>query len=258
MPNYRRADIPGATYFFTLVSYRRQKILCNNNIRIALRDAIVNTRTKLPFTIDAWVLMPDHLHVIWTLPENDRAYSVRWSMIKRLVTQRVAGCGDGAHGDFGAHDAPYGVSRQGDIGAHGAPYDGHGRSNEESALDCRVRHAHHHHNHPNQPHGAPYDGVVDVGCAVRTDRFHGAAVSASRLKRREGNIWQRRFWEHRVRDQADLNRCMDYLHWNPVKHGYVERVHDWPYSTFHRFVREGLYTENWGGQGVDEDGVFVE
>ena len=251
MPNYRRTDIPGATYFFTLVSYRRQKILCNENIRIALRDAIVSTRTKLPFTIDAWVLMPDHLHTIWTLPEGDNAYSVRWSMIKRLVTQSV---GDG----FGAHGAPYDLSRDGVIGAHGAPYEGNGISIEESLLDCRVRRAHHDHNHPNQPHGAPYDGVVDVGCAMRTDRSHGAPVSASRLKRREGNIWQRRFWEHQVRDQVDFNRCMDYLHWNPVKHGHAGRVADWPYSTFHRFVREGLYTEDWGGSGVVDGGAFGE
>jgi putative transposase len=220
MPNYRRADIPGGTYFFTLVSYRRQKILCNDNIRIALRDAIVTTRTKLPFTIDAWVLMPDHLHTIWTLPEGDNAYSVRWSMIKRLVTQSV---GDG----FGAHGAPYGLSRDGVIGAHGAP------------------------------NGGVHDNGF-VGCAVRTDRSHGALVSASRLKRREGNIWQRRFWEHQVRDQVDFNRCMDYLHWNPVKHGHAGRVADWPYSTFHRFVREGLYTDDWGGSGVVDGGAFGE
>ena len=213
MPNYRRADIPGGTYFFTLVSYRRQKILCNENIRIALRDAIVTTRTKLPFTIDAWVLMPDHLHTIWTLPENDNAYSVRWSMIKRLVTQRVAG-------DDGAHGAPYGLSSDGG------------------------------------------NGVIDVGCAVRTgvdSNAHGSCeVSASRLKRREGNIWQRRFWEHQVRDQDDLNRCLDYLHGNPLKHGHVVRVVDWPYSTFHRFVREGLYPEGWGGGEVDDGSVFGE
>ena len=98
MPNYRRAAITCGTYFFTLVTYRHQKILCHENIRTALRDAIVTTRTKLPFTIDAMVLMPDHLHAIWTLPENDNAYSVRWSMIKRLVTQRVGG----VHGAFGA------------------------------------------------------------------------------------------------------------------------------------------------------------
>ena len=213
MPNYRRAAISGGTYFFTLVTSRRQKILCHDNFRTALRDAITTTREKMPFAIDAMVLMPDHLHAIWTLPENDHDYSARWSMIKRLVTQRLGGV-------VGAHGAPYVLPSDGVVGAHGAPYgDGGG------------------------------DGFV--GCAVRTGISHGPRVSASRIKRREGAIWQRRFWEHQVRDQAELNRCLDYLHWNPVKHGIVNKVSDWPYSTFHRFVREGVYAQDWGGQGVD-------
>jgi putative transposase len=180
MPNYRRAAVPGGTYFFTLTSYQRRNILCNDEVRIALRDSIRTTQAKHPFTIDAWVLMPDHLHCIWILPPGDDGYSIRWSMIKRLVTQRVGFTG-----------------------------------------------------------GAPY-------------------VSASREKRREGHCWQRRFWEHWVRDENDLNRCRNYLHWNPVKHGHVSRVADWPYSTFHRFVREGMYTEDWGGQGIDDGGSFGE
>jgi len=224
MPDYRRAAIPGGTYFFTLVTNRRQQILCNENIRTALHDAIATTRAKSPFTIDAMVLMPDHLHAIWTLPENDHAYSVRWSMIKRLVTQAV-----------GAPGTPYGFSREEVAGAHGAPYGG-------SQLEGRVRRAHQ--DHSNRIRG------VDGGCSP--------PASASRLKRREGLIWQRRFWEHRVRDQADLNRCIDYLHWNPVKHGYVSRVADWPFSTFHRFVRNGIYPEDWGGEGVVVDGAFGE
>ncbi len=61
-----------------------------------------------------------------------------------------------------------------------------------------------------------------------------------------------------MRDQVDFNRCMDYLHWNPVKHGHAGRVADWPYSTFHRFVREGLYTDDWGGSGVVGGGAFGE
>ncbi len=196
MPNYRRADVSGGTYFFTLVTHRRQKVLCHDNVRRALRNAIETTRIKLPFTIHAWVLMPDHLHTIWTLPENSDNYSARWSMIKRLVTQSV--------------------------GAHGAPY----RNRDGSGA-----------------HGAPYNA---------------GPLSASRVKRREGHFWQRRFWEHLVCDQEDLNRCLDYLHWNPVKHGYVSQVADWPYSTFHRFVREGVYPKGWGGQGVDSDGAFGE
>jgi putative transposase len=214
MPDYRRARTPGATYFFTLVSYQRRPSLCDDPVRAALRDAITIVRREHPFTIDAWVLLPDHLHCIWTLPEHDHAYSVRWSMIKRLVTQRV-----------GAHGAPYNIG-----GAY--PYYHNGR----------VRRAHH--RDPTQIHP--------------DHREDFPIVSASRLRRREGAIWQRRFWEHRVSDQADRNRCIDYLHWNPVKHGHVDRVVDWPYSTFHRFVREGLYPEDWGGQGVIEDGAFGE
>lgn len=222
MPNYRRADIPGATYFFTVVSHRRRPMLCDDTVRMALRQAITAVKNKHAFTIDAWILLPDHLHCIWTLPENDYAYSVRWSMIKRLVTQAVGARGAPCGGDAG-------------FGAHGALY-------EDSLLEGRVRRAHR--EYPEQIHP--------------DHRVHYPHVLASRMRRREGCIWQRRFWEHRIRDQSELNRCLDYLHWNPVKHGYVSRVADWPYSTFHRFVRQGVYPEDWGGQGVVENGAFGE
>ena len=216
MPDYRRVKTPGATYFFTLVSYQRRPILCDDAVRVALREAITTVRREHPFTIEAWVLLPGHLHCIWTLPEHDHAYSVRWSMIKRLVTQRV--------------------------GAHGAPFYGCGSTQDMPHQCRRVRHAHH--RDPTQ---------------VQSENRRGLPIlSASHLRRREGAIWQRRFWEHRVRDQADLTRCIDYLHWNPVKHGHVNRAVDWPYSTFHRFVRQGLYPVDWGGQGVIGDGAFGE
>jgi len=224
MPSYRRADTSGATYFFTVVSHQRRPILCDDAVRTALRQAITAVRNKHPFAIDAWVLLPDHLHCIWTLPENDHAYSVRWSMIKRLVTQAV-----------GAHGTPYGFSREEVAGAHGAPYGG-------SQLEGRVRRAHQ--DHSNLLRGA--------------DPGNSTPISASRMRRREGCIWQRRFWEHCVRDQAGLNRCLDYLHWNPVKHGHVSRVAEWPFSTFHRYVRNGIYPEDWGGEGVVVDGAFGE
>ena len=70
--------------------------------------------------------------------------------------------------------------------------------------------------------------------------------NASRIRRRERGIWQRRFWEHTVRDEDDLKRCFDYIHWNPVKHGLVERVQDYPWSTFHRHARQGEYDLVWG------------
>lgn len=83
------------------------------------------------------------------------------------------------------------------------------------------------------------------------------ALILSRHLRREAALWQRRFWEHRIRDQRDYQRHLDYLHWNPVKHGLVERVVDWPWSSFHRLVREGMYPEDWGG-GADDAGAFGE
>ena len=195
MPDYRRSSTPGATYFFTLVTYRRHKILCNDEIRVALRHAIRTAQTRWSFTIEAWVLMPDHLHTIWTLPPDDADYSKRWSMIKRLVTKSVGAV----------------------TGAHGAPY---------SCVGCTPR-------------------VFAPRHAVRTN-----SLSESRKKRREGGIWQRRFWEHQVLDASDLNRCLDYLHWNPVKHGHVSQVADWPFSTFHRFVRQERYPQDWGGGAV--------
>lgn len=88
MPNYRRANIQGGTYFFTVVTYRRQTFLCNENVRKALRDGIRNTQTMHPFTIDAWVLLLDHIHCIWTLPPNDANFGMRWAMIKRFVTKQ--------------------------------------------------------------------------------------------------------------------------------------------------------------------------
>ena len=77
------------------------------------------------------------------------------------------------------------------------------------------------------------------------------SVSASRAGRRERGIWQRRFWEHMLRDQDDFNRHADYIHWNPMKHGWVRRVGDWPHSSFHDYVRRGIYPPDWGGVADD-------
>jgi putative transposase len=86
MSRYRRADTPGATYFFTVVTYRRRSILCDGPVRAALRDAIKTVQSRHPFTVDAWVLLPDHLHCIWTLPPGDADFPMRWGLIKRLVS----------------------------------------------------------------------------------------------------------------------------------------------------------------------------
>lgn len=169
MSNYRRANTEGGTYFFTVVTCRRRKILTMRAARSALRASIDDVRQYHPFVIDAWVLMPDHLHCIWTLPEGDRDFSKRWGLIKTGFTKRTKSL------------------------------------------------------------------------------FHNQAwMNNSRQRKRESTIWQRRFWEHEIRDHRDYLAHMDYLHFNPVKHGLVNRVVEWPYSTFHRYVSRGVYPETWG------------
>ena len=168
MSRYRRARA-GQTYFFTLISFRRRPILCHASIRDALRSALIEVRQCRPFDIDAWVLMPDHLHCIWTLPVSDNDYSTRWALIKRLVSRSCATL------------------------------------------------------------GAP------------------RPASTSRNKHRDATIWQRRFHEHMIRDDWDFERHADYIHFNPVKHGHAESVAAWPFSTFHRYVRDGVYPVDWGG-----------
>lgn len=132
MSNYRRSNIAGGTYFFTVNSFRRRLILTTASLRDALRTAIQNTRLTPPFEIDAWVLLPDHLHCMWTLPEGDANFSIRWSMIKRMVSQA---CAD----DFGVED-----------------------------------------------------------------------LSASGTQRNESAIWQRRFWEHQIRDNESKGSASNY------------------------------------------------
>ena len=181
MSRYRRADTPGATYFFTIVTYRRQPFLCDPDVRIALREAITKVRKLYPFHIDGWVLLPDHLHAIWTLPPGDAFFPLRWQQIKRGVTRS---CGE---------------------------------------------------------------------------RLHRAAwMTKSKTRHRESTLWQRRYWEHQIRDDADFERHMDYLHYNPVKHGLVKRVRDWPYSSFHRHVAAGVYREEWSEEATTDAINFGE
>ena len=185
VPNYRRANVLGGTYFFTVVTYRRQRFLCDDDVRIALRAGIEKTRQCLPFDIDAWVLLPDHLHStagmqevgqrmeqlpsIWTLPPGDADFGKRWGLIKRHVSKH---CGD-----------------------------------------------------------------------IKRDNW----MNDSKRKRNESTLWQRRFWEHQIRDERGYKHHVDYVHFNPVKHGIVDRVADWPHSTFHRFVNDGVYAMDWAG-----------
>jgi putative transposase len=171
MSHYRRANTKDATYFFTVVTYRRQPLLCDTKVRDALRKAIESVRINRPFKIDAWVLLPDHLHCIWTLPSDDADYAIRWGLIKRSVS---------------------------------------------------------------------------LACATDYKRLDW--MSASKRKHRESTLWQRRYWEHRIRDDQDFTRHVDYIHYNPVKHGLCEQVVDWPYSTFHRYVARGEMGIDWGGR----------
>jgi putative transposase len=170
MPEYRRNYVPGGSYFFTFVTHERLPLFEVEQNRHLLREAIQDIREKRPFTNVAMVLLPDHLHCVWTLPEGDYDYSLRMGLIKEAFTRAFLASG----------------------GLEGA-------------------------------------------------------MSESRQRHRERAVWQRRFWEHTCRDQDDLNRCIDYVHWNPVKHGLVSLPRDYPWSSFHRYVEHGLYPLDWGG-----------
>lgn len=169
MSDYRRCYMPGGSYFFTVVTERRAAILANDPARNCLREAIRHCQQHLPFHLDALVMLPDHLHAIWTLPQDDCDYSKRWGIIKKHFTQNWLAMG-------GAEQA----------------------------------------------------------------------VTASRLRYRRRGIWHRRFWEHALRGERDYQNHFDYLHWNPVKHGLVKNVRDWPYSSFHHWVKQGFYPDGWG------------
>ncbi len=169
MPQYIRSYTEGATYFFTLVSYNRRKILCENDFLKAFKNSIKLIQQQYPFEIIAWVQLPDHLHCIWQMPENDANYSMRWSQIKRLTTQA-----------------------------------------------CPQYH------------------------------LPIAKLSQSKINRNERGVWQRRFSEHQINSEANFIKHMDYIHYNPMKHGLVDKVSDWNYSSFHRYVRQGIYSADWG------------
>ena len=169
MTDYRRNRLEGGTYFFTVNLLDRRSDLLVRSID-DLRSAVRLSLTVAPYHIDAWVVLPDHLHCVWTLPNGDADFSSRWRAIK-----------------------------------------------------------------------ARFSRSIDPG----EDR------SSSRISRGERGIWQRRFWEHTIRDDRDYAAHLDYIHFNPVKHGLVPEPRLWPFSTFHRDVSRGLYPATWGGAGVD-------
>ena len=163
MANYRRNFLAGGTYFFTVNLAGRRRALLTEHIGL-LRASFRVVRARHPFMIEAAVILPDHLHMVWTLPESDSNFSGRWRLIKSAFSHSL---------------------------------------------------------------------------------LRGEPVSASRSAKGERGIWQRRYWEHKVRDEDDFVRHLDYIHFNPVKHGHVARVHDWPHSSFHRWVRLGAYPKDW-------------
>lgn len=166
---YRRANTANASYFFTVNLAVRKQTLLTENIDL-LRQVIQKIKQQHPFKIDAIVILPEHLHTIWTLPENDADYPKRWSLIKANFSRNLP----------------------------------------------------------------------------KTER-----INPSRIAKRERGIWQRRYWEHLIRDELDMQRHIEYIHYNPVKHGYVAQASDWPHSSIHRYIKAGILPNDWGvGENV--------
>jgi len=171
MRRYIRANVPGATYFFTVALQDRSSSWLTEHVD-ELRESVAVVKQRHPFTIDATVVLPDHVHALWTLPEHDAEFAMRWMLIKQKFTKRLAG------------------------------------------LPARGR-------------------------------------TGERV------LWQRRYWEHLIRNDDDFINHVNYIHFNPVKHGLVERALDWPHSSFHKFVREGKLPADWG-VSASLDGGFGE
>ena len=172
MSDYRRVFIPGGTYFFTVVTWHRRPLLASDRRVRHLREAFAHVRTTRPFRIEAIVILPDHLHCLWTLPPNDADYPGRWREIKKRFSRRV-----------------------------------------------------------------------DLATNDRNERF----------------VWQRRYYEHTIRDQQDWRRHLDSIHYNPVKHGFVKKASEWPYSSFRTALQRGWYEESWGDSAPENlDSVELE
>jgi len=166
---YRCNRVAGGTYFFTVTLRDRSSNVLVRDIDL-LRAAFRKVATEQPFTINAIVILSDHLHTVWTLPDGDADYSKRWWAIKSHFTRSLLASG----------------------------------------------------------------------------------LSLSADHRGEYRLWQRRFWEHTIRDDSDFQKHVDYIHWNPVKHKLVQHVADWPYSSFHQYVRIGLLPPDWASSRFDD------
>jgi putative transposase len=167
MPNYRRNWVEGGCFFFTVNLLDRRSDLLVAEIG-ALRSAVRAALVRYPFHVDAWVVLPDHMHCMWTLPAGDLDFPVRWRAIKAGFSRSV------------------------------------GRAGERRA---------------------------------------------SLVRKRESGVWQRRYWEHTIRGERDFEAHMDYIHFNPVRHGLVAHPADWPFSSFVTCVKLGMYPSDWGRAG---------
>jgi len=176
MTRYRRAKIEGGVFFFTVALADRSSDLLVRDIE-RLQRVYTSIQDRYPFETIAICVLPDHLHAVWSLPQGDANFPLRWNLIKSGFSRGIAA----------------------------------------------------------DPHR-----------------------SSSKIARREKGIWQRRYWEHAIRNEADLARHIDYVHFNPVKHGYVSRTSDWPHSSFRRYVARGLLPLDWGGDVPNMRGAFGE
>ena len=170
---YRRSKREGGTFFFTVVTFNRTRFLTIRSNVDLLRASFKHVIESHPFTIEAFVLLPDHLHCIWTLPKGDSDYSSRWRLIKTRFSR-----------------------------------------------NCEI-----------------------------IEQF---PECTSRRHKKEKTIWQRRFWEHQIRNQTDFEKHLEYIHYNPVHHNYVKTPIQWPYSSLHKYVRNGKISAEWAA-GPDKD-----
>jgi putative transposase len=174
--HYRRVISPGATYFFTVNLLDRKSSLLTQKID-NLRMSFHTVRTKYPFEIEGIVILPDHFHVMMTLPVGDGDYSLRLRLIKGAFSKQI---------NFNEY------------------------------------------------------------------------INPARRNKCERGIWQRRFWEHLIRNEKDYEHHLNYIHYNPVKHSYVKKASAWPYSSIHRFIKSGVISEDWGCSYDFNNGVFGE
>ena len=173
MPNYRRGNTPGATWFFTVnLLERHDNDLLVREIEL-LRACISKEKDRRPFTVLAWVVLPEHMLWLWRMPEGDADFATRWRRIKTDFSRSLP----------------------------------------------------------------------------RTERR-----SVVRAGRGERGIWQRRYWEHQIHNERSLQSHMDYIHFNPVKHGWAKRPVDWPHSSFPEHVARGTYPADWAETPITKIG----